>query len=459
MEEARMEDECNTETNGTHLEERETEDAHVMDERESNSPTEVAPALIAVHPFDESVAVAVGPEIRVFDLGKNSSVSLADDSKGMLHKDSIRAMRFSERGKLLVSAGDDKLVKIWSAESWKCLGTVNSEKRVSAVALSKDELYVCFADKFGVVWVVEIAGIAENQALSNSKAVAVFAHYCSIITSLEFSPDGRFIVSADRDFKIRVSVFPNNPLNGVHEIQSFCLGHSEFVSCLTFVHNSAFPEGFLVSGSGDSTVCLWDVTSGSLLCKSEVGREADLSEECHPAVTDLCATSDGSLVAVAIQRQLLFVLFSLQGILLLSCDLSARVLSVLKMIPIPGETFIPTNLGMSSSGDLLWMVTGASNLPRSKATSLARVRVMSGFKKPASNEAYLEPRVLEDREIPGGEQLLEKLQGSISAESDIFSAVADAVNTAMSNLLRKKQYSDEIREFRKKTRNDKKFKQ
>lgn len=445
-----MEDECKTETNATHLEERETEDAHVMDERESNSPTEVAPALIAVHPFDESVAVAVGPEIRVFDLGKNSSVSSADDSKEM-HKDSIRAMRFSERGKLLVSAGDDKLVKIWSAASWKCLGTVNSEKRVSAVALSKDELYVCFADKFGVVWVVEIAGIAENQALSNSKAVAVFAHYCSIITSLEFSPDGRFIVSADRDFKIRVSVFPNNPLNGVHEIQSFCLGHSEFVSCLTFVHNSAFPEGFLVSGSGDSTVCLWDVTSGSLLCKSEVGREADLSEECHPAVTDLCATSDGSLVAVAIQ--------SLQGILLLSCDLSARVLSVLKMIPIPGETFIPTNLGMSSSRDLLWMVTGASNLPRSKATSLARVRVMSGFKKPASNEADLEPQVLEDRQIPGGEQLLEKLQGSISAESGILSAAADAVNTAMSNLLRKKQYSHEKREFRKKTRNDKKFKQ
>lgn len=445
-----MEDECKTETNATHLEERETEDAHVMDERESNSPTEVAPALIAVHPFDESVAVAVGPEIRVFDLGKNSSVSSADDSKEM-HKDSIRAMRFSERGKLLVSAGDDKLVKIWSAASWKCLGTVNSEKRVSAVAVSKDELYVCFADKFGVVWVVEIAGIAENQALSNSKAVAVFAHYCSIITSLEFSPDGRFIVSADRDFKIRVSVFPNNPLNGVHEIQSFCLGHSEFVSCLTFVHNSAFPEGFLVSGSGDSTVCLWDVTSGSLLCKSEVGREADLSEECHPAVTDLCATSDGSLVAVAIQ--------SLQGILLLSCDLSARVLSVLKMIPIPGETFIPTNLGMSSSGDLLWMVTGASNLPHSKATSLARVRVMSGFKKPASNEADLKPQVLEDREIPGGEQLLEKLQGSISAESGILSAAADAVNTAMSNLLRKKQYSHEKREFRKKTRNDKKFKQ
>lgn len=69
-----------------------------------------------------------------------------------------------------------------------------------------------------------------------------------------FSPDGRFIVSADRDSKIRVmlqhhfnklklplinfvsdviwflckvSVVPKDPLKGAHEIQSFCLGHSE----------------------------------------------------------------------------------------------------------------------------------------------------------------------------------------------------------------------------------------
>lgn len=103
------------------------------------------------------------------------------------------------------------------------------------------------------------------------------------------------------------------------------------------------------------------------------------------------------------------------------------------------------------------MITGASNLPSSKASSFARIRVLSGLNKTVS-ESDLEPKVLEDQEIPGGEQLLEKLQGSISVESAIFSAAADAINAAMSNLLRKKQYSYEKREFRKKTRNDKKNK-
>lgn len=59
-----------------------------------------------------------------------------------------------------------------------------SEKRVSAVAISKDGLFVCFADKFGVVWALNLDGFDENQVLVDKKAAPVLAHYCSIITSL-----------------------------------------------------------------------------------------------------------------------------------------------------------------------------------------------------------------------------------------------------------------------------------
>ncbi|XP_074316744.1 uncharacterized protein LOC141652998 [Silene latifolia] len=429
----------------------ETEDTQInFDDKDSYLTTEVAPALIALHPFDQFVVVAVGSELRIFDLKKNCPVSLADESKEMLHKESIRAVCFSKNGKFLVSGGDDKLVKIWSSDTWQCLCTINSEKRVSAVAVSKDEEYVCFADKFGVVWIVDIAELAENQPIPSKKAVAMFGHYCSIITSLEFSPDGQFIVSADRDFKIRVTVFPKKPLNGVHEIQSFCLGHSEFVTCLTFVHNSEFPQGYLVSGSGDSTVCLWDITSGSLLSSSEVGKYVGTEDHQLPAaVTDICATPDGSLVAVAIQ--------SLQGILMMSCDLSNKTLNILEVVSIQEEAFFPTSLKMSSENKL-WMVLGASNLPGSNPGSFTRLKVTSDIKKGSCDDS-IEAKGLKDDEIPGGEPLLEKLQGSVAIESSVISAVSDAVNVAMTNLLRKKHYPDDRRELRKKTRNDKKFKQ
>ncbi|KAL6978548.1 hypothetical protein U1Q18_020216 [Sarracenia purpurea var. burkii] len=427
-----------------------------MEEGDNRREMEVAPALIAVHPTQASVAVTVGSDLRVFDIQTGCPVSLVDDSSEPLHRDSIRAIRFGAKGKLLVTAGDDKLVKIWNTDTWRCIYTASSEKRVSAVAIGDDGLFVCFADKFGVVWVVDLDGFHDNQALVSKKAVPLLAHYCSIITSLEFSADGRFLVSADRDFKIRVTVFPKKPLDGAHEIQSFCLGHTEFVSCLAFVCASNYPEGFLVSGSGDSTVRLWDITSGSLLDTCEFGAEVGLPEnngkedECCSAITDLCAIPIGSLVAVAIQ--------GLSGVVLLSCNLSDKTLSISKVISIKEEIFIPTSLGTSSSSELLWMVMGVSNLRGFDSASLARVKVISGFTKTNRESGELESNVLEDNEIPGGMQLLEKFQGSVSIKAEVFLAAAETVKTGMRNLLIKKQYSVEKRDFRKRGRNDRKTK-
>ncbi|XP_008235396.1 PREDICTED: tRNA (guanine-N(7)-)-methyltransferase non-catalytic subunit wdr4 [Prunus mume] len=430
------------------------EDA-AMENGETNKDSEVAPALIAVHPTQNSVAVAVGSDLRVFDLLGGCAVSLVDDSDGSLHKDSIRAIRYGANGKLFVSAGDDKLVKIWSTESWRCISSVCSEKRVSAVAISNDGSYVCFADKFGVVWVVDVDGFNGDQDFVNKKAAPLLSHYCSIITSLEFSPDGRFFLSADRDSKIRVTVFPKKPLDGAHEIQSFSLGHTEFVSCLAFVCTHECPQGFLVSGSGDSTVRLWDISSGSLLDTCDIREKAGLLEskeieDRYAAVTDLCTIPDSTLVAVAVQ--------SLQGIILLSCDLSAQTLYVAKVVSIKGDAFIPTSLGTSFSSGLLWMVTGASNLHDSQHPCLSRVKVISGFKESSPDFVQHGPIVLEDDEIPRGEKLLEKLQGRVSFDKNYFLTAAEALKTSMSNLLIKKQYSTEKREFRKRGRNDKKIK-
>ncbi|CAN6903285.1 unnamed protein product [Brassica oleracea] len=402
---------------------------HIEEGHNQNKLLDVAPALISVHPSHKSVAVTVGSDLRVFNLIDNSPVTLVDESNESFHKDYVRAIRYSASGKLFVSTGDDKLVKIWSAESWRCLNTICSEKRVTAVAISHDDSYVCYADKFGVVWVVELGGITK-------KGVPLLSHYCSIITSLEFSPDGRYILSADRDFKIRVTVFPEEPLQGAHEIQSFCLGHTEFVTCIAFVSSPELTQSYLMSGSGDSTVRLWDIASGSLLDTCEVSTvaghlESNESEQTQVTVTDLCAIPDSSLAAVAIQRQVYF--------------LASHTLYITKVIKIPGESFIPTSISLSTS--TLWMASGASNGPNQLGYS--RIRAISCIESEKSS-------ILEDEQIPGGTKLLEKLQGKVSIEESVMIAASEAVRAAMSSLLMKKQYSEEKREFRKRSRNDKK---
>lgn len=57
-------------------------------------------------------------------------------------------------------------------------------KRVSAVAISHSGHYVAFADKFGVVWLIEIEEEKVQRLKFDSKPVPILGHYCSIITRL-----------------------------------------------------------------------------------------------------------------------------------------------------------------------------------------------------------------------------------------------------------------------------------
>lgn len=144
-------------------------------------------------------------------------------------------------------------------------------KRVSAVSFSTRGDHAFFADKFGDVHAARASGLQATDALTNgvlpptrlnrggTKALTLFnrhlqssglqllslrlcakkggqsmlscvcahaesapctagqpalllGHFCSIITSLNVSKDGKYVVTTDRDNKVRVSSIPDNPL-------------------------------------------------------------------------------------------------------------------------------------------------------------------------------------------------------------------------------------------------------
>lgn len=437
-----------------------------VDAPEDYTVKEVAPALIALHPLNKSVVVAVGSELRIFDLVANCPIACQDNAGGHPHVDSIRSICFHGEGKLFASAGDDKLVKIWNADSWHCTKTIRSEKRVSAVSFCSDGQFLIFADKFGVVWVTTTIN-ADNLNCKIDKAEPLLAHCCSIITGLEISPCGRLIATADRDFKIRVSIFPKNPLGGAHEIQSFCLGHRNFVSCISFLGGEADCKELIVSGGGDATVCLWHCMTGQLLDTFETGAVVGLRSysdkvDNHTfAVTDLSVSSDGSVVAVAIER--------FYGVLLLGCNLQLRKLVLLEKIGLP-ENFMPTSLAFDNSSCHLWLITGAAEVVRpdtmNAAESEARGSVVAASAitcvrviglSHVGSDKLLKATVLEGAVVPGGDELLKTLQGD-QIDTEAATATVEATNTALRNLLIKREYSTEIRENRKKKRNDKKLK-
>ena len=67
-----------------------------------------------------------------------------------------------------------------------------------------------------------------------------------MLLDLKLTQDRRYVLTSDRDEKIRVSKFPNS-----YNIEGFCLGHTEFVSSLALVPGC---NNRVLSSSGDGTV-------------------------------------------------------------------------------------------------------------------------------------------------------------------------------------------------------------
>lgn len=92
------------------------------------------------------------------------------------------------------------------------------------------------------------------KSTSTEDPVVVLGHL-SMLLDVQMSPCNKFILTSDRDEKIRISCYPN-----AYNIHNFCLGHSDFVSGICVLSGQE-----IVSCSGDGTVKLWRFLEGTLL--------------------------------------------------------------------------------------------------------------------------------------------------------------------------------------------------
>ena len=72
----------------------------------------------------------------------------------------------------------------------------------------------------------------------------------NVVSNISNNQQQQFILTADRDEKVRVSLFPET-----HIIRGYLLGHSSFISCLSSISNE---RSLCLTASGDGTSRLWD---------------------------------------------------------------------------------------------------------------------------------------------------------------------------------------------------------
>ncbi|XP_023291334.2 tRNA (guanine-N(7)-)-methyltransferase non-catalytic subunit wuho [Lucilia cuprina] len=122
----------------------------------------------------------------------------------------------------------------------------------SALAFSTDSKRLLVTDKTGDCY---------EYDCENYEAVPkLLLGHLSIVYDIIWSKDEKFIITCDRDDKVRVTNYP-----ATYDVHSYCLGHKEFVAGLELLNNDV-----LVTISGDKTLRLWDFREGKELNRVEL---------------------------------------------------------------------------------------------------------------------------------------------------------------------------------------------
>lgn len=126
-------------------------------------------------------------------------------------------------------------------------------KLVSVRVLSRASSALTFSENSKRLLVCDKTGDCyEYDCEDYEAAPKLLLGHLSIVYDILWSRNDKYIVTCDRDDKIRVTNYPDTA-----DIHTYCLGHKEFVAGIKLLNDDV-----LLSVSGDKTLKLWDFKEG-----------------------------------------------------------------------------------------------------------------------------------------------------------------------------------------------------
>ena len=209
----------------------------------------VAP-MVAVSPDGQRLACATDDGV----------VTVWDPASGQrlltLHGHSFRAqgVAFSPDGSLLATGPHDHTAKLWDPVTGQLLATLKHEASIYGVAFSPNGalLATCTGPSTEQH---EVVGQLHLWSVASRQRVRALSGHTQYVWSVEFSPDGRRLVSASDDQTARVWDVKTGQ-------EKVCFrGHHQVIT-----HARFSPDGRrIATTSGDETVKVWDAETGDVI--------------------------------------------------------------------------------------------------------------------------------------------------------------------------------------------------
>lgn len=206
----------------------------------------------SIRQYEEMLYILSGEDILLLDInnGKDQHITITElkkinnkDAKPAVNESrNIISLEFSKCGQYIAVATENKWVIVYD-RNFKIVKRFIINRTASKVCFTPNN-DILVADKSGDVYLYE---------KNTDKNGNLLLGHRSVILDLILSNCGKYIITCDRDEKIRVSHYPN-----CYNIVSYCLGHSEFVTKIKM-----WNDNILVSASGDGTVRFWHFKEGT----------------------------------------------------------------------------------------------------------------------------------------------------------------------------------------------------
>ena len=188
------------------------------------------------------------------------------------HESWIGRIAWSPDGRILASPSEDRTIRLWDAETGKCLRTLSGHRStVYTVSFDPSDGPLASASNDDTVklWDATTGQVLRTLELNSG------------VNGVAFDPTSHTLASASDDYTVKLWDASGQLIRSLEE-------HSGMLTSVAFN-----PTGrTLASASEDSTVKIWDSTSGKLLCSLE-GNKAGIYGVAFDSTGGIVASAGG----------------------------------------------------------------------------------------------------------------------------------------------------------------------